>query len=72
MDCWESLYQHVGMMSDASNETARSYVLKKYNLCVFAGKLSQESIIKEENTTLSHEGDHDKDKFQLSYAELES
>jgi hypothetical protein len=37
MDCQESSYQHVNMMSEASNESIGSYVFKTNNLCMFTG-----------------------------------
>jgi len=35
MICQESLEHHVGMMSEASNETKESYIFKTNYLCVF-------------------------------------
>jgi hypothetical protein len=53
----------VGMMLEALNETIGSYMFKTNYWCVFAGKKSQEYTLKEEETTLSHEGDQDQDYF---------
>jgi hypothetical protein len=43
MNCQESSEHHVGMMSEASNETMESYVFKTNDLCVFTGCAKDEA-----------------------------
>jgi hypothetical protein len=51
------------MMSKESNETIGTCFFKTNYWCAFVSKQSQEFIMKEEETTLSHEGDQDQDHF---------
>jgi hypothetical protein len=44
MKCQESSEHHVGMMSEASNETMESYVFKTNKLCMFTRKISKGRI----------------------------